>query len=242
MASHWLNSPEHSGIIPISTSQSLYLSVSGPPRTFASQPVVIIEAGLGSTSSEWLAVQRLISKFARVFIYDRAGYGRSCSNSAAPTLNPPAITASQRNNELTMLLESIGVRPPWVLIGHSYGGLLMRSFLFMHGEKEVKGMVIVDSPVYHSELPKGWSTLLGIASHKEANQRLCVDDWPNLLLTQLRSLGWRQTAARRSQTRSGSRSRLRRVIMLAKWRRVLRLLVVLPAKRRLQRSLTGSNC
>ncbi|PWY70850.1 hypothetical protein BO94DRAFT_609145 [Aspergillus sclerotioniger CBS 115572] len=70
----------HAALVPLST-HSLYLSASGPNRPLTStgnlQPAIIIEAGLCSGHSEWVAASRLISQRARVYSYDRVGYGRS---------------------------------------------------------------------------------------------------------------------------------------------------------------------
>jgi pimeloyl-ACP methyl ester carboxylesterase len=159
---------------------SLFLRASGPARTSPSQPAVIIEAGLGGSSSEWVAAQRLISQFARVYSYDRAGY----ANSIAPGLHPlPASaqppTASKRIEDLTKLLESAGIVPPWVIVGHSYGGVLVREFLLRHGKEKVLGMVIVDSAFTRTKLPDDWFTLLGDSTYQEVvglDKNHCLTD------------------------------------------------------------------
>jgi len=135
-------------------SHSLLLRASAPPRDSPSQPAVIIEAGLGRFSSEWVAAQRLISQFARVYSYDRAGYANSKAERPSP-LPPSAqpLTATKRCEELTKLLQVAGVTPPWVLVGQSYGGVLVRESLSTHGKEKVVGMVIVDSAVERTKLP-----------------------------------------------------------------------------------------
>jgi pimeloyl-ACP methyl ester carboxylesterase len=123
----------------------------------------LIEAGLGGTSSEWVAVTPLISKFARVYCYDRAGYGHSkpLHRSALP------LTARKRCEDLTKLLEVAGVEPPWIIVGHSYGGVLVREFLLIHGKEKVVGMVVVDSAVTRTKLPDSWPELLGGESYED---------------------------------------------------------------------------
>ncbi|RAL02589.1 alpha/beta fold hydrolase [Aspergillus ibericus CBS 121593] len=138
----------------------MFLSGSGPERQAINgslQPAVIIEAGLGSCHSEWVVVQRLIAERARVYSYDRAGYGQSENSPLAPT-------AHNRVSELSQLLEVAGIRPPYVLVGHSYGGVLIREFLRVHTKEKVVGMVIVDSWRVPNPLPRGWFTLMGDSS------------------------------------------------------------------------------
>ncbi|PYH92572.1 alpha/beta-hydrolase [Aspergillus ellipticus CBS 707.79] len=125
------------GLFSIGT-HSLYLTGAGPYRETINgrrQPAVIIEAGLSSGHLEWVAVSRLISERARVYTYDRAGYGRS---EPSPSKE---LTAQNRVEDLHQLLYMAGIEPPYVLVGHSYGGVLVREFLRQHRE-EVAGMVI----------------------------------------------------------------------------------------------------
>jgi pimeloyl-ACP methyl ester carboxylesterase len=100
-------------------------------------PTVILETGLGAESAEWAPVQREIETFARVFRYDRAG--RGVSDPA-----PGPRTAMDKVAELHDLLRLAGVPGPYVLVGHSYGGLLARLFA-QHYRDEVAGLVLADS-------------------------------------------------------------------------------------------------
>ncbi|CAK96822.1 uncharacterized protein An09g03800 [Aspergillus niger] len=136
--SPWL-SGTHSGHVSVDGIQ-IFLSASGPARQTINntvQPAVIIEAGLGSSHSEWVVVQRLIAERARVYTYDRAGYGLS-------DMSPREPTAQNRVYELSRLLEVAGIEPPYVLVGQSYGGVLIREFLRVHTKSKVAGMVILD--------------------------------------------------------------------------------------------------
>jgi hypothetical protein len=131
-SSSW-TSGSHSGLISIGP-HSLFLSASGPLRSSPTQPAIIIETGLGSNSSRWVAVQRLVSQFARVYSYDRAGYGKSRAPDPSAPLPASAYppTTKRRCQELTELLKEARVHPPWVLVGQSFGGVLIREFLLMH--------------------------------------------------------------------------------------------------------------
>lgn len=102
----------------------------------ASQPTVILEAGAGDFSVEWSLVQPGVARFARVCSYDRAGMGWS-------DLGPRPRTMHQIVNELHTLLDRGGVQPPLVLVGHSYGGWLVRLYASTY-PADVAGLVLVE--------------------------------------------------------------------------------------------------
>lgn len=113
----------------------LHLNCTGEAR--ASQPTVILESGLGDFSVEWGLVQPGVAKFARVCSYDRAGDGWS-------ELGPHPRTLRQIVYELHTLLDRAGVKPPLVLVGHSYGGWLVRQYASTY-PADVVGMVLVEA-------------------------------------------------------------------------------------------------
>jgi pimeloyl-ACP methyl ester carboxylesterase len=88
--------------------------------------------------AEWQRVQAEISAFTRVCSYDRAGYGHSDAG-------PLPRTSSQISSELHDLLREAGERPPFILVGHSFGGYNVRVFNG-HYPSEVAGMVLADAP------------------------------------------------------------------------------------------------
>lgn len=100
-------------------------------------PTVVMDAGIGECSLGWSLVQPEIAKFAHVCTYDRAGLGWSDS---APT----ARTSQQIVSDLHALLGNAGIEPPYVMVGHSFGGLNLRLYASRFPE-EVAGMVLVDS-------------------------------------------------------------------------------------------------
>ncbi|NTU62098.1 MAG: alpha/beta hydrolase [Chloroflexi bacterium] len=100
-------------------------------------PTVVIEPGNGDFSLCWSPIQREVAKFTRVCTYDRAGLGWSdCS--------PRPRTAHNLVEDLHTLLIRSGVEPPYVLVGHSLGGPLVRLYAHEHPD-QVAGMVLVDS-------------------------------------------------------------------------------------------------
>ena len=105
-------------------------------------PCVIMEAGLMSTVLSWSSLERELARSFRVVSYDRAGLGWS-------DLGPMPRTADRIATELHTLLERAEIPPPYVLVGHSFGGLTMPLFAARFPEK-VAGMVLVD-PVVPAE-------------------------------------------------------------------------------------------
>jgi pimeloyl-ACP methyl ester carboxylesterase len=100
-------------------------------------PTIVMDAGIGECSLGWSLVQPEIAKFARVCTYDRAGLGWSDPS-------PTARTSQQIVNELHALLTDAGIEPPYLMVGHSFGGLNLRLYASQFPE-EVAGMVLVDA-------------------------------------------------------------------------------------------------
>ena len=99
-------------------------------------PTVLLESGLAASSLSWALVQPQIAEWARVCSYDRAGFGWS-SPGATPR------TVGHVLAELKSLLRAAGLQPPFLLVGHSYGGLLVSAFAHSYPE-DVAGVVLVD--------------------------------------------------------------------------------------------------
>ena len=102
----------------------------------AGESTVIFEAGIAASSVSWQLVQPRVAAFARTFSYDRAGLGWS-----EPVRGPRTLQQSIR--ELHTLLQVAGAKAPYLLVGHSYGGLLVRAFAAAYPE-EIAGLVLVD--------------------------------------------------------------------------------------------------
>jgi pimeloyl-ACP methyl ester carboxylesterase len=102
-------------------------------------PTILLESGLMSTVLGWTEVQRELSKSFRVLSYDRAGLGWS-------ELGPMPRTAERIVDELHHALEKACIAPPYILVGHSFGGLTMQLFAARY-PKEVTGMVLIDAVV-----------------------------------------------------------------------------------------------
>jgi pimeloyl-ACP methyl ester carboxylesterase len=100
-------------------------------------PAVILQAGLGASSSSWAGIAPAVAATTTVCTYDRAGHGLS-DEAAAPQDGIALAT------DLHTLLERAGVPGPYVLVGHSSGGPYVRVFAARYPD-EVAGMVLLDA-------------------------------------------------------------------------------------------------
>ena len=124
-------------------------------------PTVVFDAALGASSPSWTLVQPDVATFARTCVYDRAGFGWS-------ECGPLPRTAGRAADELHFALERAGERPPYLLVGHSYGGLVMRIFAGRY-PADVAGLVLVD-PAH----PEDWLNPAPKEQHRiDRGVRLC---------------------------------------------------------------------
>jgi pimeloyl-ACP methyl ester carboxylesterase len=105
----------------------------------AGWPPVVLDAGLGdtTTSPEWAPVQRAVATFTQCCSYDRAGLGGSDPR-------PGPHTSLQAADDLYQMLHAAGITDPYVLVGHSLGGLHAQLFVARH-PNETAGVVLVDA-------------------------------------------------------------------------------------------------
>lgn len=107
-------------------------------ETGAGSPAVVLIAGTGGNTLDWAGFQRELAADLRVCAYDRAGYGWS---------GPPGRGQRGLDDlawELRAGLHAAGIEPPWVLVGHSLGGIIARRVAAWY-PGEVAGMVLIDS-------------------------------------------------------------------------------------------------
>ncbi len=158
--------------------RQLFLSSSGNGA-----PAVILESGMGDASDVWAKVQPAVAKFTRVYSYDRAGQGHS---DPAPTPR----TCQDMMADLHALLVKAEIPPPYVLVGHSFGGMNVRLYASRYPQ-EIAGMVLVDA--VHEDRDVGFEAVLSdeliqrnkvYLQHPERNSE-CVDKLESA--TQLRA-------------------------------------------------------
>jgi pimeloyl-ACP methyl ester carboxylesterase len=109
-------------------------------------PLVVFEAGMSAPAGCWVHTQREISRHARTLSYDRAGYGGS-------DVDPAPRTLERIVDDLTAVLDAVGESDPVVLVGHSWGGPVLRVFADRHPSR-VAGLVFVDASLHETMPPK----------------------------------------------------------------------------------------
>ncbi len=130
-------------------------------------PTVIMEAGLNDVAETWSLVQPEVADFTRVCAYDRAGLGKSDPG-------PEPRDSYQIIKELHTLLKNAGIEGPYVLVGHSLGGIYMRLFADFYPE-EVVGLVLVDSA--HIDDPKRCKDVLPPESLNESESLRSIREY-----------------------------------------------------------------
>lgn len=109
-------------------------------------PLIVLEAGMSAPAASWVHTQRELSAHAQTLSYDRAGYGGSDPD-------PSARTIERLAEDLATLLEVLGETRPVVLVGHSWGGPILRCFADRHPGR-VAGLVFVDTTFAEIISPK----------------------------------------------------------------------------------------
>lgn len=107
-------------------------------------PTVLFEAGMGDSSETWNYIQNKISLLTSTFSYDRAGIGKSDS-----ALMPR--TCLELVQDLSILLTKVPVKTPFILVGHSFGGLVSRLFASIYPNL-IAGMILVDAAPEYKEI------------------------------------------------------------------------------------------
>jgi pimeloyl-ACP methyl ester carboxylesterase len=125
--------PIDDGLVDIGGGASLHIHCVG-----SGTPIVVMEAGLGDYGRVWSKVQGEIGRVTRACVYDRMGLGFS----SGPAPRPHPIR--QMATELHTLLDRAGAIGPYVLVGHSMGGVSVRLFAAAYPDATA-GMILVDS-------------------------------------------------------------------------------------------------
>lgn len=113
---------------------SLYYEDSGEN---AGSPAIVFESGYGVTGETWNIIKNEVSTFSRMIVYDRAGLGKSGSDGRPRH-------SKQNVENLRALLQNAEVKPPFILIGHSFGGVNVRLYAHTYPE-EIAGVILLDS-------------------------------------------------------------------------------------------------
>lgn len=118
-------------------------------RDGTGSPAVVFEAGLGDSLDTWSPILPTIAKSATVIAYSRAGFGRS-------EAGPADRSAGEEVKELHELLTRLHLPMPLVLVGRSYGSILVRLYTSRY-PKDVAGLVLVEGT--HEQQVKRWGMI-----------------------------------------------------------------------------------
>jgi pimeloyl-ACP methyl ester carboxylesterase len=156
-------------------------------------PAVVIDASLGGSVLEWAGVQRLLADTTTVVTYDRAGIGWS-----DPVLLP---TAGKAADDLHWLLSAAAIPPPYILVGHSMGGFVVRLFAARHPEL-LAGIVLAESS--HADQWQRFATFDPWRwGYHSILRRVAKGLWPPEGLTRLANdLGLRPVQVRQARERA----------------------------------------
>ena len=124
--------------VPLPDGRRLHLVCAG-----RGAPEVLFESGYGATAAAWDKVAPVLARQTRVCAYDRAGYGES---DPGPVPRDGAAVVA----DLDAMLREAGERGPFVMVGHSAGGLYVRLFADRRAD-DVVGMVLVDPSLDHQD-------------------------------------------------------------------------------------------
>ena len=117
--------------------RSMRVSTTGLDRRLPGEAVVILEAGAGAGLDEWAPAVPHPASLAPTIAYDRHGIGQSETDTERRTIRRVAATLHE-------LLHAMHVAPPYLLVGHSWGGVLIRGFAELYGP-EVAGLVYIET-------------------------------------------------------------------------------------------------
>lgn len=132
-------------------------------------PTIILDSGAGGFSLEWSEIQNNMARYSRVCTYDRAGYGWSDMGDLPRTTKNIA-------HELHLLLEQAGLRPPYIIAGHSFGGFTAQYFS-RYFSNEVIGIVLIDSS--HEE------QIYRLPENRRSQPRYIIDQQRRNLMTKV---------------------------------------------------------
>jgi len=113
-------------------------------------PVIVFENGMGVGLGSWDVVIEQLSKVAPVFAYDRSGVGKSDK-----VFQMPSVKLVAEN--LKSLLTALNIPPPYILVGHSMGGLYARGYAGIFPD-EISGLIMID-PADFTESKDDWNSI-----------------------------------------------------------------------------------
>jgi len=169
------------GVLP-AAGQSQWIRCSG-----TGSPTVVISSGLGAASTMWSKVLPGITALTRTCSYDRPGLGKSPARSGSLTTN-----AGQHAHELRALLTAAGEEGPFIVIGHSYAGMIIRAFAAKFPQ-DICGLMLLEGvypgihrnflPSYANPWHEGGTSIDMAASEKATKDGPDLGSTPLVVIT-----------------------------------------------------------
>jgi pimeloyl-ACP methyl ester carboxylesterase len=148
---------DFTGLVDIGSGRKMYLECRG-----TGSPTVFIVPGARAAADDWTKnspVFSEVAKFTRVCAYDRPGTPLADGSPSRSGPVPMPITAADSVTDLHALVAAIGIGTSFVIVGHSYGGLIVRLYAMTY-PADVDGMVLVDAlseGLRAAETPGEWA-------------------------------------------------------------------------------------
>ena len=159
----------------------VHVHVIDPQSPRPNGPTLVFESGLGDSGNVWDKVIGVLPKDLRIVTYDRPGLGTSEDDHKPPTARLIATLLHEA-------LQNVHARPPYILVGHSFGAPRIRMFVGMY-PTEVSGLVFVDPTDFTAKREEGlrdvWTPLGLGTKERDDFDRLAVDqmkDAPEIVL------------------------------------------------------------
>jgi pimeloyl-ACP methyl ester carboxylesterase len=130
-------------------------------------PTVVIDAGITDKLENWRLLHKRIAKETRIVTYNRAGYGQS-------EPGPLPRHCGREAEELKALLDAASVPSPYVVVGHSLGGLNAQVFAAKY-PKDIAGVVLLDPPPLSFIRGEKYNSLLAVADQMTVEWQAVAD-------------------------------------------------------------------
>lgn len=128
-------------------------------------PVIVFDSGNGWRTKNWNSIKAEVSAFSKILVYNRAGLGKS-------TIDDRPRHSLQNVKNLRLLLQKTNVKPPYILVGHSFGGLNVRLYASLYPE-EVAGVLLLDA--CHEDQNKLMAPALSPPNQKQYFRQFAVE-------------------------------------------------------------------
>lgn len=192
------------GFVPVSGHRMYYECMGN------GSPTVVLDAGSPDSHIVWSGIQPTLARHTRVCAYDRAGLGLSAPAQAGKR------TVLTQAHDLLALLHAAHVPGPYVVVGHSWGGLIARVFAHAY-PRQTAGLVLVDATTFPYGVPPISRKREGVdtaTAQKESNAVTSLGSIPVVVLGSNRAAAvgaLREDAGRGSGSLDGQRERARAV-------------------------------